>query len=159
MRAAFERSRVACLFYVVGPDPRNRKAPRIKKNSFNASSLVYTIRRHSITPRVISQLAKGVTTSRHPLATFCQPVSQSPAGHGNHAIPEGVGPASVNKWRPSAGRPDSGPCPGRLARTPFIRFKASRCGQLRSMRARIIWESSWRDRASTSLPTFSRTMA
>ena len=28
--------------------------------------------------------------------------------------PKGVGPASVNRWRPSAGRPDSGPCPGGL---------------------------------------------
>lgn len=43
-----------------------------------------------------------------------------------------------------AGRRGSGPCPRRLARTPLIRFQASRCGQLRSMRALIIWaKTGW----------------
>jgi hypothetical protein len=27
--------------------------------------------------------------------------------------PAGLGAAGVNRWRPSTGRPDSGPCPGR----------------------------------------------
>lgn len=84
------------------------------------------------------------------------PHHNAPPGRGNHAIPRG---ASVNSWQPSEGRPGLRPSPGQLPHVPWIHFKASWRGQLRSMRARIIFASSWRDRASTSLPTFSRTMA